>query len=81
MGDLPPDQLPGESCYPVSPARPADEDCLCSRAMTNLTKMTATTALDRLSAWQVALRAENESRHREHLRRLRHPVPALVQRA
>jgi len=45
----------------VSPSVAADDGWLCSPAMTHLTDLSATSALDRLAAWQIALRAENKS--------------------
>jgi hypothetical protein len=47
--------------HSVSPASTTDEGWLCSPAMTDLIDMSASTALDRVAAWQVALRAENKS--------------------
>jgi site-specific recombinase XerD len=45
----------------VSPPTSIDEGWLCSAAMTDLTELSASDALDRLAAWRVALRAENKS--------------------
>jgi integrase len=53
-----PGQPPARLSY--APTAPREE-WLCSAAMTELIDMSATVALDRLAAWQIALRAENKS--------------------
>lgn len=46
----------------MSPTIRSDEGLLCSAAMTDLIDMSATGALDRLAAWQIALRGRTRAR-------------------
>lgn len=57
------DELTGQAPHwaRFTPPQDADEGWLCSPAMTELISLTPDLALERLVAWQLAMRAENKS--------------------
>jgi hypothetical protein len=50
----------------ATPSVSIDDGWLCGSDMTHLTAMTAAHALDRLTDWQTALRAENKAPRHSH---------------